>query len=391
MSSPRGRIWMMRAIEEGQAVFSQAIVKHLDQCVGCLACQQACPSQVPYAELLEGTRAAILERFPRPAPDRWTRRLLLGVFPRPGRLRPLLAALYWWQRLGLAAALRRTGLLQRLAPALGALEPLLPHVPPPSERRPLPRTSRATGRPRGRVGLLAGCAQRYLMPELNRATVRVLTRAGYEVVAPEEQGCCGALHAHAGELAGARQAARDLIQVFEAAGVDGVVANAAGCGASLKGYGRLLRDDPAWRARAEAFAARARDISELLAEVRWNGALRPLDLTVTYHEACHLVHGQAIRREPRSVLQAIPGLRLVELPESDVCCGSGGVYNVLQPGMAGSLLARKLDRIRATGADVVAAGNIGCLLQIRAGLEQAGLRVRAVHPVEVLDWSLNGR
>jgi glycolate oxidase iron-sulfur subunit len=240
------------------------------------------------------------------------------------------------------------------------------------------------------VGLLTGCVQPFVLPGINRATARVLASAGYEVITPRGQGCCGAMHLHTGHLQTGRVMARRLIGAFEAAGVDVVVVNAAGCGAAMKGYGHLLRDDPAWRERAAAFSARVRDVSELLGGVAWNGSLGAVPLTLTYHEACHLAHGQRIRQEPRALLRQIPGLRLVELSESDLCCGSAGVYNLLEPEMSGELLRRKVERIQDTGASVVAMGNIGCLLQIRLGLEQAGLPVRAVHVVEVLDWALHG-
>jgi glycolate oxidase iron-sulfur subunit len=240
------------------------------------------------------------------------------------------------------------------------------------------------------VGLLNGCVQPFVLPEINRATIRVLAAAGYEVVAPREQGCCGAMHLHTGHLDTGRDMARRLIAAFDRAGVDLVVANAAGCGAAMKNYGHLLQDDPTWRERAAAFSARVRDVSELLGGVTWNGELRPLPLTVTYHEACHLAHGQRIRQEPRSLLRQIPGLRLVELTESDLCCGSAGVYNLLEPEMAGGLLRRKVEHIRDTGASIVAMGNIGCLLQIQQGLTQAGLRIRALHVVELLDRALHG-
>ena len=218
----------------------------------------------------------------------------------------------------------------------------------------------------------------------------ILAKGGYDVVAPQAQGCCGALHAHSGDLEGARKMARALIETFEGAGAAIVVANAAGCGAAMKDYGYLLRDDPAWRERAEVFSGKVRDVSQVLADIAWNGDLKAVPVSVSYHEACHLAHGQRIRIEPRAMLRQIPGLRLVELTESDLCCGSAGTYNLLQPEMANRLLARKVDRIRQADTDFVAAGNIGCLLQIQHGLRQAGLRTRAIHPVELLDWSLHG-
>ncbi len=390
MSSPRGRIHMVRALGDGRGTFSPEFVRHLDQCLGCLACQEACPSGVAYGHALEEAREAIEEHYERGPGDRAMRRLVAAVFPYPGRMRWVLHGLYWYQRLGVSRLVRMSGILQAVAPRLAQMEALLPDVPPPSERRPLPEVSRTAGVRRGRVGFLTGCAQRDLLPGLNRATIRVLTAAGYDVVTPARQGCCGALHAHSGDLEGARGTARALIGTFEGAGVDAVVVNAAGCGAAMKAYGHWLRDDPAWRERASAFGGKVRDVSEVLAEVAWNGSLRPVPVSVAYHDACHLAHGQGIRREPRAVLRGIPGLRLVELPESDVCCGSAGTYNLLQPEMANRLLARKIDRIRQADTDFVAAGNIGCLLQIQLGLRRAKVRTRAIHPVELLDWSLSG-
>ncbi len=389
-ASPRGRVYLIRTVEEGQGGISPVFVKHLDQCLGCLACQTACPSGVPYANLIEAARDQVERQYERPTADRAWRQLLLQLFPYPRRMRPLIGALYWYQRVGLSRLVRAAGLLERLSPRAARMEALLPPVPPVRERRPLPERTPAVGTRHGRVGLLTGCVQPFLLPEVNRATARVLASAGYDVITPRGQGCCGAMHLHTGHLDTGRGMARRLMATFEQAGVDVVVANAAGCGAAMKGYGHLLRDDPTWRERAAAFGERVRDVSELLGSATWNGALRPLPLTVTYHEACHLAHGQHIRQEPRTLLRQIPGLRLVELAESDLCCGSAGVYNLLEPEMSAELLRRKVERVKDTGASVVAMGNIGCLLQIRLGLEQAGLPVQAVHVVEVLDWALHG-
>ena len=390
MSSPRGRIAMVRALGDGRGGFSRDLVKHLDQCLGCLACQEACPSGVVYGHALEGAREAIETHYDRAPGDRAMRWLVEHLFPYPRRLGWALSGLYWYQRFGVSRVVRGSGILKAVSPGLAQMEALLPSVPPARERRPLPELTPAIGTRRGRAGLLTGCAQRYLLPGLNRATVRVLARAGYDVVAPRAQGCCGALHGHSGDLGEARKMARALVEMFDGAGVDIVVANAAGCGAAMKDYGYLLRDDPKWRERAEAFSARVRDVSQVVADVTWNGDLKQVSASVSYHDACHLAHGQRVRSEPRTILRQIPGLKLVELPESDLCCGSAGTYNLLQPGMANRLLARKVDRIRQADTDFVAAGNIGCLLQIQHGLQQAGLRTRAVHPVELIDWSLHG-
>ncbi len=390
MSSPRGRIAMVRALGDGRGAFSRELVKHLDQCLGCLACEEACPSGVVYGHALEGAREAVEAHYDRAPADRAMRWLVEHLFPYPNRLGRALSGLYWYQRLGLSSVVRSSGVLKAVGPRLAQMEALLPQVPAPQDRRPLPEVTSAIGKHRGRVGLLTGCAQRYLLPALNRATARVLARAGYDVVAPRAQGCCGALHAHGGDLDDARQMARALIGTFESAKAEMVVVNAAGCGAAMKDYGYLLLDDPAWRERAEAFSGRVRDVSQVLADVLWNGDLKPVRASVSYHDACHLAHAQRIRVEPRAILRQIPGLRLVELAESDLCCGSAGTYNLLQPEMANRLLARKVDHIRQAGTDFVAAGNIGCLLQIQFGLRQAGSRTRAVHPVELLDWSLHG-
>jgi glycolate oxidase iron-sulfur subunit len=377
-------------VEEGGAGISAEFVKHLDGCLGCLACQTACPSGVHYGSLLETARSQIERQYERPTMDRLWRRALLGLFTQPARLGPVVGALHWYQRLGLSKLVRATVRAAHLSLRLTDLEALLPTIPSPGERQALPELTPAAGRRVGRIGLLTGCVQRFLLPHINRATARVLAAAGYEVLTPRDQGCCGALHLHAGRLDEGRSLARSLIRTFEESGVDAVVANAAGCGAAMKAYGDLLREDAAWRGRAQAFSASVRDVSEILAGISWNGELGPVPLTATYHDACHLAHAQRIRKEPRTILKQIPGLRVVELADSDFCCGSAGVYNLLQAEMAAEVLQRKLDRIRDAGAEVVATGNIGCLLHIGRGLRQAGLPARAVHPVELLDWSLHG-
>lgn len=381
---------MMRAVEEGQGDITSVFVKHLDQCLGCLACQTACPSGVRYARLLEAARAEIERRYERPAEDRYWRQTILSLFPRPERMRWVVSALYWYQRLGLSRLVRASGLLPVVSARLAQMEALLPPIPPSTARTPVPEVTPGVGERMGRVGFLTGCVQRFLLPGINQATVRVLAAAGYEIVTPQRQGCCGALHLHAGDLEAGRAMAKSIIEAFEGAQLSAVVVNAAGCGAAMKEYSHLFRDDPAWRERAAAFSAKVRDVSEVLASCSWNGALRAVPLTVAYHEACHLAHAQGIRKEPRAILQQIPGVTLVELPEPEVCCGSAGIYNLIQTGMAGQLLRRKVERIREAGASHVAIGNIGCLLQITLGLRQAKLPVRAVHPVELVDWALHG-
>jgi glycolate oxidase iron-sulfur subunit len=390
MASPRGRISMVRALGAGESTLSPQIVKHLDQCLGCLGCQAACPSGVPYGRALDEAREVIEARAPRGLAERLFRGLLAGVFPYPDRLGPLLRLLYPIQRLGIVAWVARHPWVRRWAPSLAQMTELLPPIPPPATWAAPPARSVGLTWGRGRAGLMLGCAQRFLLPEVNRASTRVLTRAGFEVVVPPEQGCCGALHLHLADAEEARRLAKQMIATFEAAGVDVVVANAAGCGAAMKDYGRLLEGDPDWGKRAAAFSARVKDITELLATASWNGDLLPVPRSVTYHDACHLAHAQGVRAQPRGLLSQIPSLRLVELPESDLCCGSAGVFNLLQPVVAERILERKIERIKETGAAFVAAGNIGCLLQLQLGLRNANLPTRAVHPVEILDWALHG-
>jgi glycolate oxidase iron-sulfur subunit len=382
MDSPRGRVYLMRAAGEGRIGLTENFVLHMDRCLGCRACETACPAGVPFGRLMEETRGQIERKVSRPLGRRVLGRVLLGVFPRRERLAWLLTLTRVYQRSGLQRLVRRTRVLRKL-PRVQAMEQLLPPLPATSAGRLPVETMPPSGRPRGTVAVLEGCVQSQLFPEVNHATVRLLARAGYRVVVPQEQGCCGALHLHWGDRAAGRALARR--NVAAVADADWVVTNAAGCGATLRDYGHLLQDDP----RAATVAARVRDVTELLAE-NLPEPRRPLDLTVTYHEPCHLAHGQRVREAPRAILRAIPGLRLVELPESDLCCGSAGVYNVMEPEIAGQLRDRKVDRIAATGAAVVASGNPGCLLQLRRGLADRGLGVRVHHPVELLAWSVEG-
>jgi glycolate oxidase iron-sulfur subunit len=382
MDSPRGRIYLMRAATEGRIGLTENFLLHMDRCLGCRACETACPAGVPFGRLIEETRGQIARRAPRPAARRLLHRFLLGVFPSRARLGWMLTLARLYQRSGLRRLVRGTAVL-RPWPRLDALERLLPTLPAGAPARLPAETPPASGSSRGTVALLEGCVQALLFPGVNRATVTLLARAGYRVIVPPAQGCCGALHLHAGDRSEGRALARRNVDAL--AGADFVVTNAAGCGAALREYGHLLGDDQ----RAAELAVRVRDVTELLAE-HLPGPRQPLDLTVTYHEPCHLAHGQRVREAPRTVLRAIPGLRLVELAEADLCCGSAGVYNLMEPEIAGQLLARKLDRIAATGAEVVATGNPGCLLQLRRGLEDRGLRIRAHHPVELLAWSVTG-
>jgi len=369
MDTPRGRLYLMRAAAEGRLGLTAALGRHLDLCLGCRACETACPSGVPFGALLEATRVQLRRHGP-PSRHRLLEAFVFAVFPEPRRLGAVLAALSVYRRSGLRWLVRATGLL-RPFPRLAAMEALVDGVP---RAAPLPAVVPARGRRRGRVGLLTGCVQRHLYPGVNRDAARLLALAGYEVVVPAAQGCCGALELHAGRADAFRARARALAAAFPA-DLDFVVTSAAGCGAAMKAYGHWLRD-------AADLGAKTRDVLELLAEAEL--PLGPLPLTVTYHDACHLAHGQRLRQEPRALLRRIPGLTLLELPDSDLCCGSAGVYNLLEPAIARDLLERKLACIAATGARVIAAANPGCLLQIAAGCQARGLDVEIVHPVELL-------
>jgi glycolate oxidase iron-sulfur subunit len=368
----------MRAAAEGRAELTPGLARHLDLCLGCRACETACPSGVPFGQLLEATRSQLgRKRVRAPESAHATLEWALSIFPHPDRLAALLWPLRLYQASGLRTLVRATGMLAPFK-RLEAMEALLPHVPPSSP--PLPELIPARGKTRGRAALLTGCVQRFFFPGINVATARLLSAAGWEVVVPRGQGCCGALHLHAGRLDEFRAMARSLMATL-GHDVDIVVTNAAGCGSALKEYGHWLGDEEAQR-----FAGLVRDISEVLIDA--DLPLGELRETVTYHDACHLAHGQKVRAQPRELLRRIPGLTLVELPDSDLCCGSAGVYNLLEPEMAAELGRRKIGRIRETGAKIVAAGNPGCIMQIFQQALEAGLSVDVMHPVVLLSQAL---
>ena len=380
--SPRGRIVLMRALLDGTlAPESESVRTHIDRCLGCRACETVCPSGVPYGHLLEATRATLLARRPL-AP---VARLVLGIFARPRALALALAGARAMRRLGVASFLGR-----HLPGALGFAFAMLDATV--SGTRDLARRdypARGDGA-RGRVALLEGCVMRGLFGETNAATRRTLGANGYAAVEAPRQGCCGALHAHAGALDDARALARRNIAAFERSGADFVVVNAAGCGAMMKEYGHLLADDPEWSARAASVGSRVRDVSELLAAAGpAPGA--PLPMRITYDAPCHLLHAQRVVSPPLAVLAAIPGLELVPLTDADQCCGSAGIYSLVEPATSALVLEPKVKHIAATGATLVATGNPGCLMQIGAGLARAGLASRAVHPVDLLDTSYAAR
>ncbi len=386
-NSPRGRIYLMKLGTSGEVAMDSDFVDNFDACLGCMACVTSCPSGVKYDQLIEAVRPQIERNWERTRADKAFRTLIFSLFPYPARLRPaaFFGALY--QRLGIKRLLARTGLLARLPARLQAMEALLPALSLRAVVARQPAFTPAVGVARHRVGLLSGCVQRVFFGDVNAAATRVLAAEGCDVVAPKAQQCCGALSSHAGREEEAIARARHLIDVFEAADVQSVVVNVAGCGSSMKEYAVLLRDDPDYAARAEAFSAKVRDISELLAELGPVAPRHPIPASVAYHDACHLAHAQGIRAQPRAVLRGIPQLTVTDIPEADICCGSAGIYNLVQPEPAERLGRRKVEQIVTTAPDAVVTSNAGCLLQIRRYLD-AG--VPLFHPVQLVDASIRG-
>jgi glycolate oxidase iron-sulfur subunit len=391
--SPRGRIHLIRQVVTGQSVLDPAVAEHVDSCLGCLSCVSACPSGVEYDRIIEGFRPEIEASYATERGDSAFRRLIFLLFPHPARLRIAALGAVAYRRTGVLALVRFSGLLRRF-PKLAAMEALMPPTTLRKAWSRTPRRSPARGQRRGSVGLVTGCVQRVFFADVNAATVRVLTAEGCDVAAPK-QGCCGALSLHAGREDEAKAYARAMIDAFAATSAetpterpaDPIVVNVAGCGSTLKEYGELLRDDPAYAAKARAFAARVRDVSEVLAELEPRAPRHPIQARVAYHDACHLAHGQGVRNQPRAMLRSIPGVELVEPTEANFCCGSAGIHNLVRPEAAEALGRRKAERLAATEPDVIATGNPGCLLQIRRHLAD----VPVVHPVELLDASISGR
>jgi glycolate oxidase iron-sulfur subunit len=403
MDSPRGRIHLITQILDG-AGGGDATATHLDRCLGCMACVTACPSGVRYDRLIEAARVWAAEPsdsrppaplLPRSRRDRALRAAIFSLFPYPRRLRAAMAPLRAVQRTRVDALIARSGLADRLSPELGAALRLAPQRHPapgargvPAPRKALPERISAYGSPRATVGMLTGCVQRVFFPQVNEATADVLAAEGCDVVIPAGQGCCGALSLHGGRKSEAVAFARRTIETFEQAGVDAIVVNVAGCGSAMKEYAELLADDPAWSRRAAALAGRVRDLSEFLAELGPAAPRHPLDLTVAYHDACHLAHAQRITSQPRELLAAIPGLRLAPIADGTTCCGSAGIYNLVQPGPARDLGERKAANVAATGADLLVTGNPGCAMQITASLEARGTQMPTAHLAEVLHASI---
>jgi glycolate oxidase iron-sulfur subunit len=390
LESPRGRLHLISALLEGRIEATDRTLGHLDLCLQCRACETACPSAVPYGRIMEDARASLLVS-PEAAPSawKWRARLLRHVLARRGRLRMALGLGRFYSRTGLQRLAR--GPLGRVLPQrlrrLEAAAPVLRDAP--FRDTGTLAAAPGPGAPSARVALLLGCIHGELYPRMHAATVRVLAHTGAEVVAPPQQVCCGALHAHAGDAETARALARRNIAAFESAEVDAVIVNAAGCGAAMKEYGRLLRHDPAWAERAEAFSSKVSDVLEYVASVDFAHDLGAVERTVTLQDACHLAHAQGIREAPRAILEAIPGVELREQATPDRCCGSAGLYALAQREMSSRVLAAKMADIDATDAEEVCTSNPGCTLQIETGVRQSERPDRLVrHTIELLAESI---
>ena len=453
--SPRGRIYLMRALFENRIEPTPDVVAHLDSCLGCRGCETACPSGVQYGYLLEGTRAHLRESgVKKSRKDAWILKAAELTFPYPNRLEPLLFPVRMLRKTGVLSLMRKFGVM-KLFGQLGDMELLLPPLPAPGRRHKFPQTWAAQGEQSARVGMLTGCVMPVMLPHVNEATARVLSRAGCEVNAPKGQNCCGAMHAHTGAMETAKKLAKSNIEAFERwqrdhGEWDAFIVNAAGCGSALKEYPHWFKGDEKWEARAQLLADKVRDVSEWLAEPPYKARLaelmdgapdaklevpamdiaretlpnvggaatlkqgdsagsdaeqlqaQPADanltgevplprskstekLTVTYHDACHLAHGQGIRVPPRELLAMLPDAQIIPLAESEMCCGSAGTYNITQPAMANDLLERKMEKIKRTGAQICVTGNPGCAMQLMLGSQKFGPRVEIKHPIELLD------
>ncbi len=394
MDSPRGRIYLMDAISKNEASLGETAAQHFDSCLGCLACVTTCPSGVKYDQLIAATRPQIERNVPRSLSDRLIRGLIFNLFPYPKRLRAFLIPLFIYQKLGVKKIVRTTGLLPKISPRLAAMESILPEITTDAFREEFPVIIPAKGEKRYRVGMILGCVQRLFFNPVNEATVRVLTANGCEVVIPRNQECCGALPEHQGQTEQSLMLIKQMIDRFSGTRLDAIIINAAGCGHTLKEYGHILKDDPQYREQAEEFAAKVKDIQEFLVEIGLTKPLYPLtetgELTLVYQDACHLLHGQKISSQPRELLQQIPGVNLREPLDASLCCGSAGVYNLLQPEVSEELGQQKVENLTNTGAELIASANPGCSLQIKKHLQLQGKDTPLMHPMELLDYSIRG-
>ena len=378
MDSPRGRIYPMRALDEGRAEITESFSTHMFRCLDCRACETVCPSGVHFGQMMEDTRAEIVNR----QPAHWIARLMLRhVFPHPKRFHFASRLLQFYQRSGMQSAVRATGLLKRLAPGMAKAETLMPALPVQAGVA-VGKTYPAEGERVGAVAFFTGCVMNSMLGSINRASVRLLNAAGYDVIVPDGQVCCGALANHAGLRDTAIESAKRNVAAFSNPAIEAIIINAAGCGAMLKEYPHILGS-------AAGFSSRVKDISEFLATTKLAARLKvPLNKRVGYDDPCHLIHGQRIKSEPRQLLKAIPGIQFVEVEGADQCCGSAGIYNIVQNELSMAILDAKMEQIRKAGLDILTTGNPGCMFQFRYGATRAGLSLEVLHPVELLARAL---
>jgi glycolate oxidase iron-sulfur subunit len=384
--SPRGRVYLIKSVAEGKMDINEGFIDPVFQCLDCRACETACPSGVQVGALIEEARGQIFKTQPPTGVKGFISKLFLkGIFPHPKRLHALGKLTKIYQKSGLQKVIRATKLLHVLPKHLREMEHVMPSVGTPVLTS-YPEVIPAEGEKRARVAILTGCVMDIVFSDINEATVNVLVKNGCEVVIPKSQKCCGALQVHAGDRDTAKMLARQNIDAFLDANVDKIIINAAGCGAALREYGELLRNDPEYHERAEEFASKVEDVSKFLVELGIRKPQGRVDKRVTYHDACHLAHAQKVRFEPRELLEGIPGIELVELPDADRCCGSAGIYNITNPDMAGQLLDRKINDI-PDEVELMAMGNPGCMMQIAMGVHRHHRREKVVHTVQILDWA----
>ncbi len=390
--SPRGRLYLIRNALRAQdpIPLDDDWAKYIYRCLDCRACETACPSGVHFGEIIEEARAIYELNNERPTEQRfWRHFAFKEILPYKDRLDLIFELMWLYQRLGIRRLVQKSGIL-RLMGRLGAMESMLPKIPHPSLKYTIQEFTPAKGVAKYRVGFISGCIMNQVFTETNLATIRVLTENGCDVITPHHQTCCGALHVHNGVRDMALELARTNIDVFGAEDVDAIIINSAGCGATLREYEALMEHDPAYSEKAKQFSHKMRDISEFLAEIEMKPPEGEIKRRVTYDEPCHLLHGQQIQFQPRKVLSSIPGLELIELRESEWCCGGAGIYNIVQPEMSAQILERKMKYIADTDAEIIATGNPGCILQIQLGVQKHGLAMKVMHPIDLLDCSYRG-
>jgi len=387
--SPRGRIYLMKSFAEGAMEANQVFKRHFDLCLGCRGCETACPSGVKYHSLLEEVQKVIKKNIREPLVGRLLKRIILHhIFPYPQKLRFAFTILRIYQRSGLQNFVRASKFLKLFSKKLDLSERFMPQIAS-SGFQISGLWNDGQGRKSSKkVGMLRGCVMDYLAPETNRSTMRLIQKCGYDVFTPESQHCCGAIHMHSGEKERAKMFARSTIDNFDRAGITAVLSNAAGCGSMMKEYGKLLSDDPRYSEKAALFSQKVKDITEFLYKCSSHFTFQTVNRSVVYDEPCHLVHGQGISNEPKQLLSSIPGLEIFKLNESEMCCGSAGTFSITQPELSTEVLKRKMENIRKSGADTVVTANIGCMIQLKRGVQMSGLDIKVEHIVDILDESI---